>query len=503
VRLLEFLSDHLELDPIEDLIEDVDALRIFVFDTFESPGDYCYSMPRDTDNVNIILKNTYFASYIMTALDSFTQNTQKIKNYLLDHIDYTNLENIYYCWKLDQLLEMNISFDLKRVQTIISELYSEKFHDFFLSLNRKKMSHEILYWICDMARNGEIEYKLVFDTIVELGSNCTLSVEVNNIVLDGLTDYDSFKFESLQLGEYQLINIGDGRFEKELYIPINHSNYPIIVGNITRYKYFRKVDQIPISIETRYQLITEVKAVKRVKSIDLYANISLLSGVTHHSLQNETVWTNITCNGEFVEVKSLLTDSFGAYDLCFLHYEYSTFGNYHFELFVNDGINQSDHLIQTISHSYTYDLRYNISFTNKSTQVSFLVNASRILNNESFPLVQGRAYLDVFHANYFCREQQYTEYTSEGYSLFEINYQLNQSGSYNFVIFLSDGLNIANLELDSFEYICINDPNSSNDSGAPNYMVIERISYFTLINVLGLLGCIITIHYLRKKTPHR
>ncbi|MBD3211526.1 MAG: hypothetical protein GF311_02875 [Candidatus Lokiarchaeota archaeon] len=496
VRLLEFLSNYLGLAPIEDLIVDVDALKTFVFDTFESPGEYCYSMPRDTDNVNIILKNTYFASYIMTALDSFTQNTEKIKNYLLDHIDYTNLENIYYCWKLDQLLKMNISFDIKRVQTIISELYSDELNNFFCSLNRKKMSHEALYWICDMARNGEIEYKLFFDQIIELGSNFTLRVDVNNIVLDGLTDYDSFKFESLQLGEYQLIHTGDGRFENELYIPIIQSNYPIIVGNITRYKYFRKVDQIPISIETRYELITDVKAVKKVNSIDLSVNISILSGATHHSLENGTVWTNITCNGEVIEEKSFLTDSFGSYVLCFLHYKYSTFGNYNFELFVNDGINQSDHLIQTISHSYTYDLRYNISILHKSTQIEFLVNTSRILNNESFPLIEGKIYLDVFHENYFFRVQQYTEYTTERCSLFEINYQLNQSGTYNFIIFLSDGINIERLKLGSFAYTHIND---ANDPGAPNYMNVEMLSYFALINVLGLLGCTITIHYLRKK----
>ncbi|MBD3216503.1 MAG: hypothetical protein GF311_28070, partial [Candidatus Lokiarchaeota archaeon] len=303
VRLLEFLSDYLGLAPIEDLIVDVDALNMFVFDTFESPGEYCYSMPRDTDNVNIILKNTYFASYIMTALDSFTQNTEKIKNYLLDHIDYTNLENIYYCWKLDQLLELDIPFQVETVQTLINSLYTEIYYDFCLSTDSPQIKSESLYWICDMANHDEFRYEISHADTVQLDSNVIITVEIDNLILDGIGDYGSLKFESEQLGVYSFTEVSEGVFKANVFVPLASENYPMIYGNVCRYGYSIKQDQVPVSFETEYDFYSETNFIENPTSVDINLICSIHTAVGSNPLSEGSAYAETYYEGNYIGIE--------------------------------------------------------------------------------------------------------------------------------------------------------------------------------------------------------
>ncbi|MFO7797531.1 MAG: hypothetical protein R6W84_15405 [Promethearchaeia archaeon] len=503
IRTMELLRDYLELGSLEELLLDSEALKVYIFNTFEAPGSYCYSMPRATSDVNIILKNTYYASYIMKSLDSFTQDTQKIKNYIMDHLDYNDIENIYYSYLLDQLLELDIEFPIESVQALIQELYCEDLNCFYLTTEKNKINQQILYWICDMAKNDKYRYNINFDDVILLDSYSMITVEIQNLILNSIGQYGSLKFESDQLGEYAFTEFGEGVFRCNVFVPFDVSNYPTIEGNISRYEFSTKQEVIPISFNTTYELFSEINFLENANTINIEINCSLNIASGSRNLPDGESFMHIYHEGEYIATDSLSYQQNGDYTKYFLEYEYTQFGNYSFELYVNDGLNESDHFIGKIMTQHSYQLISEVSISRINTTINFIINASMMVEgSEIQPFSYGSAFLKIYREGTYIQQKNFIGEDRDTYTHFETTYMMIQTGNYSFELYLDDGLNPSQNLI--YEYFTSygNEPQDPTDPqpNGTNEPQIPLILFYPII-LLPLFGSsgAIAFTFLKKK----
>jgi len=441
VKTLKFLSEYLNLGPITDLINDVEALKTYAFNTFYSPGSYCYSMPRATDDVNRILMNTFYASYLLKTFDSFNKDEQKIKNYIEDHLDYTDIENIYYSWKLDGLLDLDIEFEVETVQQLVQEIYFEHYSNFYITSNQKKINHEILYWICDIAKHDKFRYDISFDEPVQLDTDVMITVIINNLVLDGMSDYGSLVFESDQVGEFPFTEVSEGIYRSSVSVPLSDSNFPIVFGNVCRYEFSTKQEEVPIIIDTTYDFISDVMINENVHSVNFEINTSILTGSGQHALADGDSYIRVYREGEFLSQEQCSSQHYDTYTLFTTEYEYPNFGEYVFSVFVNDGINGTDHFLGNYTQEYTYELESEVSSFVDANSIEILLNASLLVEGtENIPVNNGEAYIECFYEGTHLGQELMDAAHENSYSLFNLTCPFSDFGTYRFEIFLNDSI---------------------------------------------------------------
>jgi len=248
IKCLELLSTYLGLGEVKDLGFDKDALFTYIESNFIG-----YFDPQFSNNIEIILQNTYYMIKIYKILESTNLDTPKInsiRDYVIQNINYSNIKNIYYCFKISETLDLDISFDLNDTYDLIQQIYSQPLSEYFLTLNRDFIDQEIFLWICDMAQNDDIKILCKFNENVELGGTIPLKVWLRNIVLKYFGPLITVKFESEQLGTNILEEMPDKSFQENISVPHDSNNYPVINGNITVYEASQKVCELSISFNT-------------------------------------------------------------------------------------------------------------------------------------------------------------------------------------------------------------------------------------------------------------
>ncbi|MFX1298565.1 MAG: hypothetical protein ACFFD2_27370, partial [Promethearchaeota archaeon] len=97
-------------------------------------------------------------------------DSQKIINYVEANLNYQNIKNIYFSYKIAEILDIKIEFDLNLTQKLVKDIYSEQYHEFYCSTDKNILQHENFYWICEMVRNSEIEIDVAYSSTIELAS---------------------------------------------------------------------------------------------------------------------------------------------------------------------------------------------------------------------------------------------------------------------------------------------------------------------------------------------
>jgi hypothetical protein len=86
--------------------------------------------------------------WILKALNLFNKDLQKIKNFIESNVDYANIKNIYYSFKISEILDLRLIFDAEAVQELVQAIYSEQTREFYITSDHQEISHEIFLWIC-------------------------------------------------------------------------------------------------------------------------------------------------------------------------------------------------------------------------------------------------------------------------------------------------------------------------------------------------------------------
>ena len=316
VKCMELLTDYLNLGPITDLSFDETPLNNYILGDIVNDGTNCYHNPQYTDNIETILENTYYMIYILNAINMYNQDNQKIKNYVLQNLNYSNIKNIYYSYKISEILDLDISFDVDKTHMLVQEIYSEEINEFYLTTNRRIIEQEAFLWICDMAKNDKIRINCQYSEFVMLGATKNITVSLSNIVLRNFGHHYLVKYESNQIGTIVLDNMLDSTYQNSLTVPIDPKNSPQIVGNISVYKGLTLVSRLNISFRTYHVFSYFVKIQDEDNFFLIEFDVSYRFSTGYVPTPNTRIFATILKNDMYKEVVD-----FGRWD----YSEYSTF----------------------------------------------------------------------------------------------------------------------------------------------------------------------------------
>ncbi len=251
IKTMELLTEYLNIGDITFLNFNINGLYNYILRYIVETSEILYFQPSYTDDIDTILQNTYYMIYMLKTLDLYTLNSTKIENFIGQNIDYTSIKNIYYCYKLIELLDLHFELSSKDIQELVNNLFVASSDGFYMTTAHTTINQEIFLWICDMAKS-DLEIIAQYDNNIILGTYLSITASLSNLILSEF-DYNlSFQFESAQLGVYEMNKGNDNKFSLELYIPQRSINYPAIEGKLVVYDNQLKLAEKAIVVNTIY-----------------------------------------------------------------------------------------------------------------------------------------------------------------------------------------------------------------------------------------------------------
>jgi hypothetical protein len=338
IKCLETIADYYSL-PLTDLSFDITALYSYLDRNIVTTTSEQYFNPRYSNDINIILRCTYYMAYMLIALDMYDRDTQKIENFVISNLNYENIENIYYCYKISELLDLDIHFNYTMIQSLVPSLFNQEFNDFSISTNSSKIKQEIFLWICEMARNSKIVISALYNDEVYLGSYNEMTGILQNLVLTDFGTYITFKFESSQTGTITFDKMPDDSYHKQIQIPLIPQCYPEIHGVLRAYEGSNLKAELPISFSTIYNITYELITLQGTNSWNFQINSSILSSESKNELTFGDAYVQVYVDGTDRGAISFSHVPYVEYSLFTLEYIPQIEGDYSIQLFLDDGFN--------------------------------------------------------------------------------------------------------------------------------------------------------------------
>jgi hypothetical protein len=330
----------------------VDTTAVYTYidrNMVETPSDL-YFGPEYASDIETILKTTYYMTYVLKSLDLYNKNSQKITNYITSHLNYSNIENIYYSYKLTELLELPVEFDFHQIHTLVQDVFSEDFNEFYLTPEMRELDQEIFLWICDMARTSPIGIEAFYSDTCLLGGVNHMDVSLYNLILRDFGTYITFKFESDQVGSYVFTKLANSSYTYDIPIPVAPQNYPTVHGNLRAFEGLELKTELSISFTTNYSLEYDFSSSYNLASLLFEVNASIL-GNGKYPVEYGGVSVKVYRDGEYIGQTHASSQIILNYSTFHITYTPHVIGEYLFELYLDDGIFDSEILIATIPYN--------------------------------------------------------------------------------------------------------------------------------------------------------
>ncbi len=340
IKSLQILCDYLGI-TIDETGVDITALYTYIDrNIIETPTTLHFN-PNYASDIENTFKTTYYMLYVLKALNLYSKNSQKVENYIQKNLNYSNIENIYYCYKLSELLNLNIEFDYHQIHTLIQELYSEEFDEFYLTHTNEILNQEILLWICDMARTSQIGIEASYSDTCQLGGVNYMEVSLYNLILRDFGTYITFKFESDQIGTYVFSKLANNSYVYNIPIPFSTNSFPTIEGYLRAYEGLEiKAEQL-ISFSTNYTLNYEVSSQTDLTGLLFEINASIIADNEKHPTTFGSASARIYRNDVFLGEVQANHQIFPDFSLFSIAYNPTETGKYSFEFYLDDGFSGS------------------------------------------------------------------------------------------------------------------------------------------------------------------
>ncbi|MFX0048640.1 MAG: hypothetical protein ACFE8G_10795 [Candidatus Hermodarchaeota archaeon] len=358
IKALELISNFLSLGSItglyfSDLGFDRAALATYIIRNTIETSTEIYFKAHYSDSVELALENLYYSIYILEALGQFGLNVSKIENFMLNHLNYSNIKNLYYCYKISDILNLSIVFDTEQTHSLIQSIYSDIDHEFYITADRATLEQDAFLWVCEMAKNDQVRINAVYSESTTLGSTNTFTVDLNNLILSDFGQYTTVKLESVQLGTFVFDQTVNHTHQKEIHIPIDPKNYPIIVGELSVYDGSIKVAQLPISFTTNFDTIYGISISKTESRIEITVNASHRFASGEQPIFDGSMLAHIYRGGNYIDSVFLNSEN-GLQSTEFkLVYRPSYSGVYDFELYLDDPYHSNPQFVIDTSYTYT------------------------------------------------------------------------------------------------------------------------------------------------------
>ena len=352
IKVMEIIADYLGLGPITNIGFDETALATYIVrNIVESPTELFFDV-KYSNSVEIALENTYYAIYLLKAINEYNLDSIKIEEFVLSHLNYSNIKNLYYCYKISEILGLQVAFDVEQSHSLIQSIYSISHLEFFESTEKSALLQEAFAWVCEMAKNDQVRVNAQYSNSIQLGGNNLISVELCNLILSDFGLYTTVKLESEQLGTILLDKMDNHTHQKEIHVPIDPQNYPLIEGELCVYDGSLKVAQFPISFQTTFESIYGVSISKTESRIEItvVASFRFISG--EQPVYDGVIRAEVYRDGTYIDTIFFASeDDLKSTTFTFL-YRPSYSGNYRFELYMEDPYHSSSQFIIDITYAY-------------------------------------------------------------------------------------------------------------------------------------------------------
>ncbi|MHA1803599.1 MAG: hypothetical protein ACTSU4_03570, partial [Promethearchaeota archaeon] len=352
IKSLDLLATFLGIGNVTDLPLDMDALTTYILHhRFENSTIFCFQ-PFYTNTTTEILKTTYYFTWILRILDRYDLNSTKIKNYLERVLNYENLENVYYSYKISQLLNLNLEFNYTALRALVTSLYSESQHEFLKTPSSSDVHHEYLAWLTEMAMNSPPKLHVIYSKTIPLEASNTLTAGYFNMVMLENRENITMKFESPQFGLIPLVKQPNGCHEAQIFIPYSSQNYPIISGMIKVYNNLEFQEEVEIFFNTTYEIEYQESHLKNSNNLLIYFNISIVTGFNTHDLSESFVHVNLSRNNVLIKTLQPNFTHQGNYSEYYLNYTVPEAGTYRFEIYIVNDFESSPIYLFTIKEIF-------------------------------------------------------------------------------------------------------------------------------------------------------
>jgi prenyltransferase beta subunit len=358
VKTMEVIADFLSLGSItgqyfSNLGFDRLALTTYITrNIIETPTELYFDVPY-SDSSALALEHLYQSIYILKALNQFNLNVNKIMTFVNNHLNYSNIKNLYYCYKISEALDLQISFEIQQTHSLIQSIYSEDYHEFYLTTNRIELEQEAFLWVCEMAKNDEVRINASYSDSVALGGSNNFIVSLVNLVLSDFGQYTTVKLESIQLGTFVFDQGANNTHQKDIHIPVDPNNYPTILGELSVYDGSLKIAQLPISFTTHFDSIYGVLISKTPSRIEIVVNASHRFVSGEQPIFDGEMLAHIYRGGDYIDTVFLTSEN-GLQSTEFtLIYRPSYSGVYDFELYLNDAFHSNPQFVVDATYTYT------------------------------------------------------------------------------------------------------------------------------------------------------
>ena len=322
IKTLDLLVNYLGLSEVEDLSFNKGALYNYIVNNINETTSTLYMDPQYTDNLEIILKNTYYMIEILQILNLYDLNNQKIKNFLLASLNYENIKNIYYCFKISETLNLGIEFDINLTSSLVASLYSDGLKEYYESKDSEVIEQEVFMWVCDMAINDEFQIDCNYEQALYLGGVNTISTSFSNMILTKYDQEFTVRFESDQFGILTLEKQQDSTYQVSFLVPEDPNYYPSVNGVLKIYQNSILLEEYPIIFYTFYDFNKDQQYFKDDERIVMEYNISYKFSSGDSAALNTSIFADIYKEGSYYITENFTRVDFIDYSKFSLDYEY-------------------------------------------------------------------------------------------------------------------------------------------------------------------------------------
>ncbi|KKK79292.1 hypothetical protein LCGC14_2834970, partial [marine sediment metagenome] len=336
IKTLELLANFLDLGDLSDIFFNKGALYGYLTRNIFLTNNMLYFNPEDASDPETILEHNYYMIYILKALNLFDLDLNNITESIFQNINYENIRNIYYCYKINDILDLGIVFDVNLTSNLVRQLYSEGLHEFYESKNLQVINHEIFLWISEMAMNDDIYIQCSYKEIVKLGSVNTIIASFSNLIFTEYGHLTSVIFESDQLGTLYLEKQFDNTYQISFMLPEDPKFYPTVDGTIIIYGNSKIIGQVSVSFQTTFEQIIDFRPTQNKEGMKFIVNISRKFSSKILPMYNSTLFVEILIDNMLIEVTNFTRKDFTSHSTFSLDYKYIIPGDYYFKIKLYD-----------------------------------------------------------------------------------------------------------------------------------------------------------------------
>ena len=345
IKTLELLADFLNLGSVNELAFDRAALYDYLKVNYFENDSLIYFKPNYSSKVEDTLESTYYMIYILEAIDYYDLNNQKIRNFLLQNIDYSNLKNIYYQFKISQFLDLQIDLNYNLTSTLIENLYLQDLNEYFLDLNSNKLCQTAFYWVAEMAKVDELKIDCSFNNEVFLGSISSMNTTFCNIAFNEFDENTLVVFDSEQLGRITFERTSNTVYQAMFKVPESPECYPEVEGILKIYDSNKLLGELPISFDTFFKLHINQKLIENSDELFYKVNVSYEFTSGFNPARDSEIFAKVYKNDICVESLKLDKEDFFDYSTFSISYNPKDDTEYKIKFMLIDGYHPDEEMI--------------------------------------------------------------------------------------------------------------------------------------------------------------